>query len=161
MKYNVLRESANGVLDKNTDSLEDSGSFTEYKEVWIAVVAQAVIDAMSKSSYGRDYRNKLKALEWLKGDSEDFVITCHYAGLDPEYVQLKVRNILFLNTTPFKLRNYKKELSSLETVISSLKDGEKKAGAEPNLAKRRKIDNQSGEIPCQGAAIGRLKTAYC
>lgn len=55
--------------------------------LWRAVITQALMDASSNSHKAENLKHKREALEWLKGDSDDFLTVCEHAGLCPHYVR--------------------------------------------------------------------------
>lgn len=55
--------------------------------LWRAVITQALMDASSNSQKSENLRHKHEALQWLKGDTDDFLTVCEHAGLDPDYVR--------------------------------------------------------------------------
>lgn len=59
------------------------------KSLWKAVILQAFIDLKnnSKKKIANTYR--VKAILWFNMNNNDFIATCHYAGLDPQYVWKK------------------------------------------------------------------------
>jgi|TARA_R110000803_G_scaffold182515_2_gene244875 hypothetical protein len=68
------------------------------QNLWVAVVATAIQEALKTPIHTNrkgeekrhmDYTHILNAREWLDSNSDDFRITCHLAGLEPEYVKRK------------------------------------------------------------------------
>lgn len=54
---------------------------------WRSVIVQALMDASSNSRKKENLQWKEEALVWLRGNTKDFVIVCHYAGFEPEFVR--------------------------------------------------------------------------
>ncbi len=55
--------------------------------LWRAVITQALMDAASNSQKSEAIKWKAEAMQWLSGQSEEFLLVCEYAGLDPDYVR--------------------------------------------------------------------------
>lgn len=55
--------------------------------LWRAVITQALMDAASQSQKPEAHKHRHDAIEWLRGDSEDFMSVCEYADLDPAYIR--------------------------------------------------------------------------
>ena len=62
--------------------------------LWVAVITQAMMDALSRSDNSEARYNKHEAINWLTGNSRNFITVCHYAGLDPDYVRKKAKRAL-------------------------------------------------------------------
>jgi len=62
--------------------------------LWIAVITQAMMDALSRSGNPEMRYHKDEAIRWLTGNSKDFIEVCFYAGLDPDYVRRKAKKSL-------------------------------------------------------------------
>lgn len=59
--------------------------------MWKAVITQALMDAGNKSAKMEAKQEKRHAIEWLLSNSDDFIIVCLNANLDPSYVRQKAR----------------------------------------------------------------------
>jgi hypothetical protein len=57
--------------------------------LWRAVITQALMDASSHSKKTEAKRSKTEAIQWLKGESDDFLDVCDQANLNPSYVREK------------------------------------------------------------------------
>jgi hypothetical protein len=62
--------------------------------VWVAVITQAMMDAMSNARSSEALYHKHEATAWLTGNSKDFITVCHLAGMDPGYVRRKAKRAL-------------------------------------------------------------------
>lgn len=62
--------------------------------LWVAVITQAMMDALSRSRHPEQQYHKQEALRWLTENSKDFHIVCYYAGMDPDYVRRKAKKSL-------------------------------------------------------------------
>lgn len=62
--------------------------------LWIAVITQAMMDALSRANNTEAKYQKTEALRWLTENSKDFTQVCSYAGLDPDWVRRKVKKAL-------------------------------------------------------------------
>lgn len=51
--------------------------------LWVAVITQAMMDALSNSKNAETRYHKHEATRWLTGNSRNFITVCHFAGLDP------------------------------------------------------------------------------
>lgn len=61
------------------------------RALWYNVIMQAVTDAMkirSKDKYKR--RDAQAAIDWLRGNSDDFRQVCLLADIDPDYLVMKL-----------------------------------------------------------------------
>lgn len=55
--------------------------------LWVAVITQAMMDALNRSRHPESLYHKHAAIEWLTGGGKDFAMVCSFAGLDPNYVR--------------------------------------------------------------------------
>jgi hypothetical protein len=62
--------------------------------LWVAVITQAMMDALSRSGNPEAMYHKHEATEWLTGNGKDFVEVCLLAGFDPDYVRRKAKRAL-------------------------------------------------------------------
>lgn len=62
--------------------------------LWIAVITQAMMDALSHSRDAEMRYYKDEAIRWLTGNSKDFIHVCLFAGMDPDYVRRKAKKSL-------------------------------------------------------------------
>lgn len=65
--------------------------------LWKAVILQAFIDLKSNSKKKIANTHKVKATLWFNMNNNDFVATCYYAELDPQYVWRKAAIIKEMN----------------------------------------------------------------
>lgn len=57
------------------------------RQLWAAVLGQAVNDALRESAYSsEDRRGKNSARSWMDGQGRDFRLVCTLAGMEPEAV---------------------------------------------------------------------------
>ena len=59
--------------------------------LWAAVITQAMMDALSKATNSEARYHKNEAINWLTGNSRNFITVCHFAGMDPDYVRKKAK----------------------------------------------------------------------
>lgn len=97
---------------------EDSALYPRAEQaMWRAVILQAMVDAVSKSSKPETVRARKAALTWLAGDSDDFVQVCEQAGWHADYVRKRVYEALSRHEevapyqTPATARNTKRLLN--------------------------------------------------
>ena len=83
---------------KNPDSLmwlQDAYN-TAHGEtaLWVAVITQAMMDALSRCKKSESLYQKHEATCWLTSNSKDFVDVCLSAGMNPDYVRHKAKKVL-------------------------------------------------------------------
>ena len=66
--------------------------------LWVAVIMQAVTDARSKCKKAESKFFKNEAINWLTGNSKDFVDVCLCAGLNPDYVRSRAKKAIISAT---------------------------------------------------------------
>ena len=75
----------------NNNALDLLGRKKEPEEnLWIAVIAKAVDDAI----YSSDYREAMISIGWIESECKDFKFVCHLANRDPNYVYRKLKKQL-------------------------------------------------------------------
>ena len=78
--------------------------------MWVAVITQAMMDALSRSKQAEARYYKQEAIHWLSDNSRDFVEVCLLAGLSPDYVRTKAKRAMVKPTSwraaPGKGRRY-------------------------------------------------------
>lgn len=62
--------------------------------LWVAVVTQAMMDALSRSPMPEAIYARHEAIIWLTENSRDFHFVCLQAGLDPDYVRRRAKRSL-------------------------------------------------------------------
>ncbi|MDE3059739.1 MAG: hypothetical protein KGJ06_01860 [Pseudomonadota bacterium] len=62
--------------------------------LWVAVITQAMMDALSQAKTAEASYQKHEAICWLTSNSKDFAMVCLCAGLDPAYVRRKAKKAL-------------------------------------------------------------------
>ena len=62
----------------------------KFCRVWQKVIYQAFIDSGNTSQKSRAKVQKLRAINWLKGEEDSFYEVCLLAGLEPNYVKKQV-----------------------------------------------------------------------
>lgn len=55
-------------------------------DLWAAVIAQAITDAVSNSQWGDNVVAKEQSKKWLTTDKNEFLMVCDFAGLDSNFV---------------------------------------------------------------------------
>jgi hypothetical protein len=67
------------------------------RDLWRNVLIVALEDAIGKGlkqyGIGQDYKCE-RALAYFLEPNRDFVLVCHYAGFDHEYVRMKVKKYI-------------------------------------------------------------------
>lgn len=71
------------------------------RALWIAVITQAMMDALSKSRNPELVYHKRDAIYWLFENNRDFVTVCLHAGFDPDYVRQKAKRAI-TSPTPWR-----------------------------------------------------------
>lgn len=66
--------------------------------LWIAVITQAMMDALSKSRNPETQYHRHESIRWLTGNSKDFIMVCHFADMDPDYVRRKAKKAIIAPT---------------------------------------------------------------
>ena len=64
------------------------------RAVWVAVITQAMMDALSRAKNAEARYHKEEAIRWLTGNSKDFVTVCLFAGFDPDYIRMRAKRAL-------------------------------------------------------------------
>ena len=64
------------------------------KQLWCAVINQAIMDATSLRTSTRAQREQREALDWLLHDGHDFILVCSLAGVDPEAVRDRMKRLI-------------------------------------------------------------------
>lgn len=62
--------------------------------LWVAVITQAMMDALSKCKKSESQYSKLEATRWLTDNGKDFIDVCLAAGMNPDYVRRKAKQVL-------------------------------------------------------------------
>lgn len=62
--------------------------------LWVAVITQAMMDALSRCQKAESRYQKHEATCWLTSNSKDFVDVCLRASMDPDYVRRKAKKAL-------------------------------------------------------------------
>ncbi len=62
--------------------------------LWVAVITQAMMDALSRSKKSEAVYHKHEAICWLTGNSRDFADVCLAAGMNPDYVRRKAKQVM-------------------------------------------------------------------
>ena len=72
------------------------------RAMWVAVITQAMMDALSKSQTieAKFYRNE--AIHWLTENSTHFVMVCQLAGFDPGFIRRRAKKAL-VTPIPWRL----------------------------------------------------------
>jgi hypothetical protein len=65
------------------------------RRLWIAVITQAILDAISTKRRGEEVHYKHEAICWLTGGSKHFRIVCDYAGLEPNWVRRHAKRVIY------------------------------------------------------------------
>ena len=64
------------------------------KALWVAVITQAMMDALSKSKSPETQYHKDEAIRWLTDNGKDFHHVCMLAGFDPSYIRKKAKKAI-------------------------------------------------------------------
>src|SRR5688572_22951947 len=62
--------------------------------LWVAVITQALQDALTRCKKAESQYHKHEAAHWLTGNSKDFVAVCLSADLDPDYVRQQAKKAI-------------------------------------------------------------------
>lgn len=62
--------------------------------LWIAVITQAMMDALSRLDNAEARYHKHEAIRWLTGNSPDFIEVCLNAGFDPAFIRKRAKRAL-------------------------------------------------------------------
>jgi hypothetical protein len=62
--------------------------------LWIAVITQAMQDALTKSRKSEDLYYKQEAVAWLTGNSASFIFVCQLAGLHHDDIRRKAKRVI-------------------------------------------------------------------
>ena len=65
-----------------------------YADLWLAVIAQALSDAATRSEKPDAQLHKTEAENWISRAGADFRQVCHLALLDPDWVATHCKKIL-------------------------------------------------------------------
>ncbi len=57
------------------------------RALWVAVITQAVMDALSRAPSSEALYHKHEAIRWLMDGSRDFITVCQHAGYEPDYIR--------------------------------------------------------------------------
>jgi hypothetical protein len=93
------------------------------KAVWVAVITQAMQDALSRSQKSEAKLHKHEAMQWLTGNSKDFIDVCLLAGLDPDYVRRKAKKALISPTRWRAEAGTSKRYAERKAYRARMKDG--------------------------------------
>ena len=64
------------------------------RAVWVGVITQALMDALSKSRTAEALYHKHEAIQWLTGNSHNFIMVCQLAGFEPSNIRRKAKRAL-------------------------------------------------------------------
>jgi len=64
------------------------------RAMWIAVITQALMDALSKSKTPEALYFKEEAQHWLTGNSANFIMVCEMAGMHPDDIRRRAKKAL-------------------------------------------------------------------
>ena len=67
------------------------------RSMWVAVITQAMMDALSRSRKPDEQFCKFEATRWLTNNNGHFRNVCMLAGMDPDYVRVKAKKALAEN----------------------------------------------------------------
>ncbi len=97
-KPTLPRNNSSQKKRKNTSSIlwleEAYNTARGETALWVAVITQAMMDALSKCKKSESQYNKLEATRWLTDNGKDFIDVCLAAGMNPDYVRRKAKQIL-------------------------------------------------------------------
>ncbi len=62
--------------------------------LWAAVITQALMDALGNSRNPESIYHKHEAIRWLTEPNKDFVMVCHLAGFDADYIRRKAKRAI-------------------------------------------------------------------
>lgn len=64
------------------------------RALWVAVITQAMMDALSRSQNAEARFHKHEAINWITGNNPGFTLVCLLAGFDPSYIRRKCKRAL-------------------------------------------------------------------
>jgi len=64
------------------------------RAMWIAVITQALMDALGKSKTPESLYFKEEARHWLTGNSANFIMVCEMAGMHPDDIRRRAKKAL-------------------------------------------------------------------
>lgn len=99
--------------------------------LWVAVITQAVMDALSKSRNPEIQKHKREAIYWLTENNKDFITVCLNAGMDPDRVRQQAKRAI-TSPTPWRAEPGKGK-----------RYAERKAYREQIKKEQRKSENKS------------------
>ena len=100
-------------------SLIPQNQISSETRLWYAVLAQAITDASYLGVRKAYVDCKKKAIEWLKSNSTDFKMVCHYADLESDYVKRKF-DIAF-TTNKFNITDIQQKIMNDKRTPSQIK----------------------------------------
>ncbi len=71
-----------------------------------AIILQAMVDATSISTNPSDRKISDDAIEWIFGKSENFIIMCEEAGVEPDYIARRTQEAMEYLKTERKALNH-------------------------------------------------------
>lgn len=95
-RWRINRPSAH--MSMHYPALDREGAVRE-RAVWRAVIMQALSDAGNRSHKQENLKARREAIEWLTGFSEDFMLVCQLAGLEPDYVRERAQKAMEVGCT--------------------------------------------------------------
>jgi hypothetical protein len=112
---------------------------TYCKKLWMSVINQALMDALSNSKHKRAQINKLKAIKWIINDDVSFENICQMAGLNYQNIRKKIIILLTKDENVRKiiiavLHNNKNKLLIDETLRTAIYRKHKIKKAVKNLS---------------------------
>jgi hypothetical protein len=109
--------------------------------IWVAVITQAMMDALTRSRNPEIIYFKNEAIHWLTGNSKDFVLVCLLAGMDPDYVRQKAKKALLApiawRAAPGSGKRYKERKAYREKQKSSAKERSQPDPAFPEFSNQQ------------------------
>lgn len=63
-------------IEIDNTALEEDIELNNTRALWRAAIMQKLLDAASNSKKRSAYKSKIQAIQWLKGDSKDFMLVC-------------------------------------------------------------------------------------
>lgn len=71
--------------------------------LWQAVIIRAFMDACSPCNNAKDKINSLQARKWFSVKDSDFRLVCAFAGVNPERVASKARELIQAKRSKMKI----------------------------------------------------------
>ena len=132
----TVEKSSRRIIDYMSDP-EPYDNTRGEKALWMAVITQAMQDALSNVKNAEAVYHKHEAIRWLTGSSKGFGEVCLMAGVEPSYIRHKAKRTL-ANPIPWRAEATKgpryQELKAYKQMRKLKKQAQKAVGTIPHPA---------------------------